>query len=163
MQNKVSVEKAKHALESELNELQIELKTLTQGKGDSEHRRKKAEAQVQELQVKYGESERQRQEVTEKMAKIQVQCELCQRWFPGWRWELVADRGKICDSLQMDGVAYLNVFLFCVQLELENVNGLLTQAEGKNSKSSKDLSSTESQLQDTQVQTQIHVFNTFQS
>lgn len=64
--------------------------------------------------------------------------------------------GLICGSLQMDGVAYLNVFLFCVQLELENVNGLLTQAEVKNSKSSKDLSSTESQLQDAQVQTQIH-------
>lgn len=73
LQNKVSVEKAKQAIESELNELQIEMNTLTQGKGDSEHRRKKAEAQVQELQVKYGESERQRQEVTEKMAKMQVQ------------------------------------------------------------------------------------------
>lgn len=73
LQNKVSVEKAKHALDSELNELQIQLKTLTQGKGDSEHRRKKAEAQVQELQVKSGESERQRQEVTEKLAKMQVQ------------------------------------------------------------------------------------------
>lgn len=73
LQNKVSVEKAKQALESEWNELQIELKTLTQGKGDSEHRRKKAEAQVQELQVKYTESERQRQEVADKVAKMQVQ------------------------------------------------------------------------------------------
>ena len=83
LQNKVSVEKAKQALESEWNELQIELKTLTQGKGDSEHRRKKAEAQVQELQVKYGESERQRQEVAEKMTKMQVQY--------GWsdRWEVI--------------------------------------------------------------------------
>lgn len=72
LQNKVSVEKAKQALESEWNELQIELQTLTQGKGDSEHRRKKAEAQVQELQVKYGESERQRQEVATKMTKMQV-------------------------------------------------------------------------------------------
>lgn len=72
LQNKVSVEKSKQALESEWNELQIELKTLTQGKTDSEHRRKKAEGQVQELQIKYGESERQRQEVAEKMAKMQV-------------------------------------------------------------------------------------------
>lgn len=72
LQNKVSVEKAKQALESEWNEVQIELKTLTQGKGDSEHRRKKAEAQVQELQVKYTESERQRQEVADKVVKLQV-------------------------------------------------------------------------------------------
>lgn len=68
------MEKAKQALESEYNELQIELKTLTQGKGDSEHRRKKAESQVQELQVKYGESERQRQELAEKLTKMQVWC-----------------------------------------------------------------------------------------
>uniref|UniRef100_A0A671YGE0 Myosin-9 n=1 Tax=Sparus aurata TaxID=8175 RepID=A0A671YGE0_SPAAU len=67
----VSVDKAKQSLESELNELQIELKTLTQGKGDSEHRRKKAESQVQELQVKCGETERQRQELAEKMTKMQ--------------------------------------------------------------------------------------------
>lgn len=73
LQNKASVDKAKQALESEYNELQIELKTLTQGKGDSEQRRKKAESQVQELQVKHGESERQRQELAEKMTKIQVQ------------------------------------------------------------------------------------------
>lgn len=72
LQNKASVEKTKHALESELNELQIELKTLTQGKGDSEHRRKKAETQVQELQVKSGESERQRKELADKITKMQV-------------------------------------------------------------------------------------------
>jgi len=72
LQSKVSVEKAKQALESEWNELQIELKNLTQSKGDSEHRRKKAESQVQELQVKHGESERQRQELADKLTKIQV-------------------------------------------------------------------------------------------
>lgn len=71
-QNKLSVEKAKQALESEFNELQIELKTLGQSKSDSEHRRKKAESQVQELQVKYGECERQRQEAVDKIAKLQV-------------------------------------------------------------------------------------------
>uniref|UniRef100_A0A668AVQ2 Myosin-9 n=1 Tax=Myripristis murdjan TaxID=586833 RepID=A0A668AVQ2_9TELE len=98
--------KAKQALESEWNELQIELKTLTQGKGDSEHRRKKAEAQVQELQVKHGESERQRQELADKLTKMQS--------------------------------------------ELDNVNGLLSEADGKNIKASKDLSSVESQLQDAQ-------------
>lgn len=71
-QNKLSVEKTKQALESEFNELQIELKTLGQSKSDSEHRRKKAESQVQELQVKYGDCERQRQEAVEKIAKLQV-------------------------------------------------------------------------------------------
>ncbi|KAJ8264053.1 hypothetical protein GJAV_G00144530 [Gymnothorax javanicus] len=68
---KVSVEKAKQALESEHNELTIELQTLTQGKSDSESRRKKAESQLQELQVKHGESERQRQELSEKASKLQ--------------------------------------------------------------------------------------------
>lgn len=66
------MDKAKQALESERNELQIELKTLTQGKNDSEHRRKKAEGQLQELQVKHGESERQRLELADKVNKMQV-------------------------------------------------------------------------------------------
>lgn len=66
------MEKAKQALESERNELAIELQTLMQGKGDSEHRRKKAEAQVQELQLKHSESERQRVELAEKLSKVQV-------------------------------------------------------------------------------------------
>lgn len=72
VQNKVSVEKAKQALESEMKDLQVELKTLTQGKGESEQRRKKAEAQLQELQVKHGESERHRQELADRMVKTQV-------------------------------------------------------------------------------------------
>ena len=66
------MEKTKQALESEWNELQIEMKTLTQSKGDSESRRKKAESQLQELQVKHGESERQRIELAEKTTKMQV-------------------------------------------------------------------------------------------
>lgn len=72
LQNKVSMEKAKQALESERNELVIEVQTLMQSKGESEHRRKKAEAQVQELQLKYSESERQRVEMVEKLTKMQV-------------------------------------------------------------------------------------------
>lgn len=67
------MEKAKQALESERNELVIEMQTLMQGKGDSEHRRKKAESQVQELLLKHSESERQRLELAEKLAKVQVQ------------------------------------------------------------------------------------------
>ncbi|XP_034448117.1 myosin-9-like isoform X2 [Hippoglossus hippoglossus] len=71
--NKVSMEKAKQAMESERNELAIEMQTLMQGKGDSEHRRKKAESQVQELQLKYSESERQRLEQAEKLSKVQAE------------------------------------------------------------------------------------------
>ncbi|KAL1005916.1 hypothetical protein UPYG_G00065600 [Umbra pygmaea] len=70
---KVSMEKAKQALESEKNELAIELQSLTQGKNDSENRRKKAEAQVQELQVKHTESEKQKQELANKVAKLQLE------------------------------------------------------------------------------------------
>uniref|UniRef100_A0A4W5RPQ7 Myosin-9 n=1 Tax=Hucho hucho TaxID=62062 RepID=A0A4W5RPQ7_9TELE len=70
--NKASVEKAKQAMESEHNDLAIELKTLTQGKSESEQRRKKAETQVQELQIKHTESERQRKELADKVAKMQV-------------------------------------------------------------------------------------------
>lgn len=66
------MEKAKQAFESERNELAIELQTLSQGKTDSEHRRKKAEGQVQELLLKHSESERVRQELAEKLAKTQV-------------------------------------------------------------------------------------------
>ena len=73
LQNKVSMEKAKQAMESERNELAIEMQTLMQGKGDSEHRRKKAESQVQELLLKHSESERQRLEQAEKLSRVQVE------------------------------------------------------------------------------------------
>ncbi|XP_062263423.1 myosin-9-like isoform X1 [Platichthys flesus] len=73
--NKVSMEKAKQAMESERNELVIEMQTLMQGKGDSEHRRKKAESQVQELLLKHSESERQRLELAEKLSKVQAEYE----------------------------------------------------------------------------------------
>lgn len=66
------MEKAKHALESEHSELQIELQSVTQSKNDSEHRRKKAEAQLQELQLKHSESERQKKEMADKMSTMQV-------------------------------------------------------------------------------------------
>ena len=71
-QNKVSVDKTKQALESERNELAIEMQSLLQGKGDSEQRRKKAESQVTELQVKHAESDRQRAELADRVAKMQV-------------------------------------------------------------------------------------------
>lgn len=40
-----------------------------------------------------------------------------------------------------------------VQVELDNVTGLLTQSDSKSSKLTKDFSALESQLQDTQVKT----------
>ncbi|KAJ8251676.1 hypothetical protein GJAV_G00223910 [Gymnothorax javanicus] len=72
---KVSVEKAKQALESERNELAIELQTLMQGKGESEHRRKKAEGTVLELQAKNSESEKQCAELAEMLTKTQMELE----------------------------------------------------------------------------------------
>lgn len=80
LQNKVSMEKAKQALDSERNELVIEMQTLMQAKAESEHRRKKAETQVQELQLKYTESDCQRAELVEKLTKMQVNLILLQLW-----------------------------------------------------------------------------------
>lgn len=131
------MDKAKQSLESEYNELQIELKTQTQGKGESEQRRKKAESLVQDLQVKHGESERQRQELADRVAKMQV------------RGSSGATVGVFCLFCLMEA-QFLNHPL-CFQSELDSVNSLLTEAEGKNIKSSQDASSLESQLQDSQV------------
>uniref|UniRef100_A0A8C0XPT9 Myosin-9 n=1 Tax=Castor canadensis TaxID=51338 RepID=A0A8C0XPT9_CASCN len=69
---KATLEKAKQTLESERGELANEVKALLQGKGDSEHKRKKVEAQLQELQVKFNEGERVRTELADKVTKLQV-------------------------------------------------------------------------------------------
>lgn len=71
-QVKANLEKAKQTLENERGELANEVKVLLQGKGDSEHKRKKAEAQLQELQVKFTEGERVRTELADKVTKLQV-------------------------------------------------------------------------------------------
>lgn len=71
-QVKATLEKAKQTLESERGELAGEVKALLQGKGDSEHRRKKAEAQLQELQGKLAEGERTRSELADRVTKLQV-------------------------------------------------------------------------------------------
>lgn len=71
-QVKATLEKAKQTLENERGELANEVKVLLQGKGDSEHKRKKAEAQLQELQVKLTEGERVRMELADKVTKLQV-------------------------------------------------------------------------------------------
>uniref|UniRef100_A0A7M4FQ05 Myosin-9 n=1 Tax=Crocodylus porosus TaxID=8502 RepID=A0A7M4FQ05_CROPO len=69
---KANLEKAKQTLESDRAELSNEVKVLLQGKGDSEHKRKKVETQLQELQVKFAEGERVRTELAEKVNKLQV-------------------------------------------------------------------------------------------
>uniref|UniRef100_A0A7N6C154 Myosin-9 n=1 Tax=Anabas testudineus TaxID=64144 RepID=A0A7N6C154_ANATE len=102
--NKVSMEKAKQALESERNELAIEMQTLMQGKGESEHRRKKAEAQVQELDGAFSCS-----------------FDFC-----------------------------IHQCFFSLSAELDNVNSVLSEVEGKSIKAAKDCSAVESQLQDVQ-------------
>lgn len=71
-QVKATLEKAKQTLENERGELANEVKVLLQGKGDSEHKRKKVEAQLQELQVKFSEGERVRTELADKVSKLQV-------------------------------------------------------------------------------------------
>lgn len=72
VQVKANLEKAKQTLENERGELANEVKVLLQGKGDSEHKRKKVEAQLQELQVKFNEGERVRAELADKVTKLQV-------------------------------------------------------------------------------------------
>uniref|UniRef100_A0A8C2MIA3 Myosin-9 n=1 Tax=Cricetulus griseus TaxID=10029 RepID=A0A8C2MIA3_CRIGR len=74
---KATLEKAKQTLENERGELANEVKVLLQGKGDSEHKRKKVEAQLQELQVKFSEGERVRTELADKVTKLQVRLLLC--------------------------------------------------------------------------------------
>lgn len=71
-QVKANLEKAKQTLENERGELANEVKALLQGKGDSEHKRKRVEAQLQELQVKFNEGERVRTELADKISKLQV-------------------------------------------------------------------------------------------
>lgn len=56
------------------------MKALLQGKGDSEHKRKKVEAQLQELQVKFSEGERVRTELADKVTKLQVSSCWTQVW-----------------------------------------------------------------------------------
>lgn len=175
------MEKAKQALESERNELVIEMQTLMQGKGDSEHRRKKAESQVQELLLKHSESERQRLELAEKLAKVQVQLFKTLRDFlvfclHCWQLQLLTSMITavcMCSSSHLWSVKdehYVIRLLnfktimcrFCSkvdllscfpQAELDNVSCLLTDVEGKSIKAAKDCSAVESQLQDVQVRT----------
>lgn len=71
-QFKSGLEKTKQVLESERNELSIEIKSLMQSKAESEHRRKKLESIMQEMQVKYTDGDRSRSELIERVGKLQV-------------------------------------------------------------------------------------------
>lgn len=169
-QVKANLEKAKQTLESERGELANEVKVLLQGKGDSEHKRKKVEAQLQELQVKFNEGERVRTELADKVTKLQVrpprgprpaQWSLLQllgldpdfRGFRSLSCFKVAPKRPEAPRWGQSGhdafMAFVSPLL--AQVELDNVTGLLTQSDSKSSKLTKDFSTLESQLQDTQV------------
>uniref|UniRef100_A0AAQ5XNH2 Myosin-9 n=1 Tax=Amphiprion ocellaris TaxID=80972 RepID=A0AAQ5XNH2_AMPOC len=159
--NKVSMEKAKQALESERNELSIELQTLMQGKTDSEHRRKKAEAQVQELQLKHSESERQRMELAEKLAKTQV-CNLAGLWFLKLSLntrlrQLEDEQNNLREQLEEEEEAKRNVEkqLQTVQAQLAEMKkrveqdaGCLETAEEGKKKVQRDLEMTNQRLEE---------------
>lgn len=74
-QFKSGLEKTKQVLESERNELSIEIKSLMQSKAESEHRRKKLESIMQEMQVKYTDGDRSRSELIERVGKLQVKAQ----------------------------------------------------------------------------------------
>lgn len=72
MQFKGNLEKNKQSLESNNKELATEVKSLQQGKTDSEHKRKKLESQLQELTARVTEGERAKGELSDRSHKLQV-------------------------------------------------------------------------------------------
>lgn len=66
------MEKTKQSLESSNKELASEVKSLQQGKTESEHKRKKLEAQLQELTARATEGERAKAELSDRSHKLQV-------------------------------------------------------------------------------------------
>lgn len=72
MQFKGNLEKTKQSLENSNKEMASEVKTLQQGKMESEHKRKKLEAQLQELTARATEGERAKGELLDRSHKLQV-------------------------------------------------------------------------------------------
>lgn len=72
MQFKGNLEKTKQSLENSNKEMASEVKTLQQGKMESEHKRKKLEAQLQELTARVTEGERAKGELLDRSHKLQV-------------------------------------------------------------------------------------------
>lgn len=66
------MEKNKQSLESSNREMASEMKSLQQGKMESEHKRKKLEAQLQELTARLTEGERAKGELLDRSHKLQV-------------------------------------------------------------------------------------------
>lgn len=134
---RAGLEKAKQALEKESADLSADLRSLASAKQDMEHKKKKVEGQLNDLHSRFNESERQRAELGERVSKMTVSHE---------------KRRQSTSSLVHPGEHWrtLKMIHLC-QVELDGVTGLLNEAEGKNIKLSKDVSTLNSQLQDTQV------------
>lgn len=111
----------------------MEIRSLTQGKQDVEHKRKKVEGQLADLQSRFNDSERQKAELGDRVSKITVSYFVVGEWKSYWV------------------LSFLDRLFLIWQVELEGVTNLLNEAEGKNIKLSKDVASLTSQVQDTQV------------
>lgn len=103
-----------------------------------EHKKKKVEAQLNDLHGRFSESERQRTELGEKVSKMTVSVD---------HWK----NQRFLRERKNGGCDCLVLLLRRLQVELEGVTSLLNEAEGKNIKLSKDVSTLNSQLQDAQV------------
>ncbi|KAK1798374.1 hypothetical protein P4O66_007828, partial [Electrophorus voltai] len=119
---KASLEKAKQTLEKEAANLSTELHSLSNGRQDAEHKRKKVEGQLADLQGRFNDSERQKAELGDRVFKL------------------------------TRDILYRGNDTFSPQSELDNLTVLLNDADNKNSRLSKDVSSLSSQLQDAQEQ-----------
>lgn len=71
-QAKTALEKVKHSLDSENQELQEELRIITSAKSDSETKRRKQEQQIQDYNSKLQDTERNRNDLQDKLSKAQV-------------------------------------------------------------------------------------------
>uniref|UniRef100_A0A673LKX8 Myosin-10 n=1 Tax=Sinocyclocheilus rhinocerous TaxID=307959 RepID=A0A673LKX8_9TELE len=67
-----NLEKNKQTLESDNKEMANEVKSLQQGKSESEHKRKKLEAQLQEFMARFSEGEKVKGELSDRSYKLQV-------------------------------------------------------------------------------------------
>lgn len=131
---KAGLEKAKQALEKESADLSADLRSLASSKQDVEHKKKKLEGQLNDLHARFNESERQKTELSERISKMTVSQAVMA--FCGGP---ISCFGTLVFSLRL------------CQVELDGVTSLLNEAEGKNIKLSKDVSTLNSQLQDAQV------------
>lgn len=138
---RAGLEKAKQALEKESADLSADLRSLASSKQDVEHKKKKLEGQLNELHSRLSESERQKMELSERISKMTVSHVVV---------AFVTVTSCFCQKRAAE-TATLVFSLHLCQVELDGVTSLLNEAEGKNIKLSKDVSTLNSQLQDAQV------------